>query len=112
MKSLIGLNSLVGRRRNGPRLPEVVTVPGGSFDRVIEEHLELQRRNRSLELSMPISRYRDDVVAERTDSSLASRGVATEILELDPPTETLVRRQTPAWDDPDSWWNVDETGGS
>jgi hypothetical protein len=103
MKSLIGLNSLVGRRRNGPRLPEVVTVPGGSFDRVIEEHLELQRRNRSLELSMPISRYRDDVVAEHTDSSLASRGVATEI---------LVRRQTPAWDDPDSWWNVDETGGS
>jgi hypothetical protein len=110
MKSFIGLNSLVGRRRNGPRLHELLAVQEGSFDRVIEEHLELQRRNRSLELSMPISRYRDDVVAERTDSSLASRGVATETLELDPPTETLVRRRTPAWDDPDSWWNVDETG--
>ena len=87
-------------------------MQGDSFDRVIEEHLELQRRNRSLELSMPLSRYRDDVVAERTDSSLASRGVMTEILERDPPTETLVRRRTPAWDDPDSWWNVHETSGT
>ena len=97
----------MGAGRNGPRLHEVLVVQGGSFDRVIAEHLELQRRNRSLEQSMPISRYRDDIVAERTDSSLASRGVATAILELDPPTETLVRRRAPAWDDPDSWWNVD-----
>ena len=82
----------------------------GSFDRVIAEHLELQRRNSTLERSMPLAQYRDSIEAERTDLALASRGAGTEILELDPPTETLVRRRTPAWDDPDSWWNVDETG--
>jgi hypothetical protein len=81
-------------------------VQKGSFEQVIAQHLELQRRNSSLEPSMPISRYRDTVEAERNDAALASRGVATEILELDPPTETLVERHTPPWDDPDSWWNV------
>ncbi len=86
-----------------------VTVQQGSFDRVIEEHLELQRRNRSLELSMPISQYRDSIEAERTDVALASRGAATEILAVDPPTETLIKAGTPPWEDPDSWWNVDET---
>jgi hypothetical protein len=84
-------------------------VHEGSFDRVIAEHLELQRRNSGLERSMPIARYRDSVEAERTDVALASRAAATEILDLDPPTETLVRPQAaPPWDDPDSWWNVDE----
>lgn len=78
----------------------------GSFDQVIAEHLELQRRNSSLERSMPLAQYRDSIVAERTDLALASRGVATEILELDPPTETLTARGIPPWDDPDSWWNV------
>jgi hypothetical protein len=86
-----------------------VTVHEGSFDRVIAEHLALQTRNRSLERSMPLSRYRESVETERTDQSLASRGIATEILEVDPPTETLVRRGTPPWDDPDSWWNVGES---
>lgn len=82
----------------------------GSFDRVIEEHLELQRRNRGLESSMPLSHYRDRVDAERTDLALASRGVGTEILELDPPTETLVKPGAPPWDDPESWWSVGEAG--
>jgi hypothetical protein len=83
-------------------------VQKGSFDHVIAEHLELQRRNRALEQAMPIARYRESVVAESTDVALASRGVAVDILELDPPTETLVSKRTPPWDDPDSWWNVDE----
>jgi hypothetical protein len=88
-------------------------VQPGSFDRVIAEHLELQRRNSGLELSMPISRYRDSIDAERADLSLASRGVATEILEVDPPTEPLIRQAEPPWDDPDSWWNVaDEVSSS
>lgn len=89
-------------------MPEVAIVQEGSFHRAIEEHLELQRRNSSLERSLPISGYRERVETERTDLSLASRGVATEILDADPPTETLVRRETPPWDDPESWWNVDE----
>ena len=80
----------------------------GSFDRIIEEHLELQRRNQSLEQVMPLSRYRDSVEADRADVSLASRGVATEILELDPPTETLVQQRIPPWDDPESWWGDGE----
>jgi hypothetical protein len=84
-------------------------VAHGSFDRVIEEHLELQRRNRGLEPAMPLSSYRDRVEAERTDASLASRGVATEILELDPPTETLQQRMPP-WEDPESWWSDGEPG--
>ena len=83
----------------------------GSFDRVIEEHLQLQRRNRSLEKLMPISGYRDSVDAERTDLALASRGVATEILEVDPPTVTIVQQRTPPWDDPESWWNVGDGWG-
>lgn len=80
----------------------------GSFDRVIEEHLQLQRRNRSLEQSMPISRYRESIEAERADVALGSRAVATEVLDADPPTETLVGRRTPPWDDPESWWSVDD----
>ena len=83
-------------------------MASGSFDRVIAEHLELQRRNRALEQAMPLSRYRDSVEAERTDVALASRGVATEILELDPPTETLVQQRMPPWDDPESWWSDGE----
>ncbi len=102
-----------GTRRRCPK-SRVVTeskegsVQQASFNRVIEEHLELQRRNRSLELSMPISQYRDSVEVERTDLALASRGAATEILEVDPPTETLLKPGTPPWEDPDSWWNADE----
>ena len=86
-------------------------VQEGSFDRVIAEHLELQRRNRSLEHRMPLSDYRAGVEAERADLALASRGVATQILDVDPPTETIVVHRAPPWDDPESWWNVDETGG-
>jgi hypothetical protein len=59
---------------------------------------------------MPLARYRDSVDAERDDTALASRGVAVEILDVDPPTETLVANRMPPWDDPESWWNVAETG--
>jgi hypothetical protein len=83
-------------------------VQDGSFDRVIEEHLQLQRRNRSLEQSMPISRYRESIEDERDDVAPASRAVATEVLDVDPPTETLVGHRMPPWDDPESWWNVDD----
>lgn len=90
-------------------LPELASVQPGSFDRVIAEHLELQRRNSGLERSMPLALYRESVEAERTDVAVASRAVATEILDVDPPTETIVRLQAPPWDDPDSWWNVDDS---
>lgn len=80
----------------------------GSFDRVIEEHLQLQRRNRSLEPSMPLSRYRESIEAERADVAPAGGAVATEVLDVDPPTETLVGHRTPPWDDPESWWSVDD----
>jgi hypothetical protein len=83
-----------------------VPVYVGSFSREIEAHLELQMRNSGLEASLPIAAYRDTVAAEINDVALASRGVAAEIPEADPPTQTTVGGAP--WDDGDSWWNVRE----
>jgi hypothetical protein len=81
----------------------------GSFSLVIEEHLELKGRNSRLEGAMPISGYLEIVAADAAEVALGSRSVAADSADDDPPTETLVRGiQT--WDDPDSWWNVSESG--
>jgi hypothetical protein len=76
----------------------------GSFRREIEAHVELQRRNRRLEATMPISEYRETVAAEQTDSAVASRSVAAELPDTDPAAP--VSTEGAPWDDPDSWWNV------
>jgi hypothetical protein len=89
------------------RLVKVEEVPvQGSFGLVIEEHLELKRRNSGLEGAMPISGYLEIVAA---DVPLGSRSVAADSAGHDLPTETLVRG-TRTWDDADSWWNVSESG--
>lgn len=80
------------------------------FSRAIEEHLELKLRNGRLERAMPIAAYIETVVAEVTDDATASRAVAADIAEEDPPTETLVRRRRELWVDPDSWWDAGESG--
>ena len=76
----------------------------GSFRREIEAHVELQRRNSRLEATMPISRYRETIAAERTDTSLASRSVAAG--NPAPGSAAEVSAEGAPWDDPDSWWNV------
>ena len=81
----------------------------GSFSLVIEEHLELKRRNSRLEGAMPISGYLEIVAAEAAEVVLGSRSVAADSGDHDPPTETLVRTSQ-IWDDQDSWWNVGESG--
>ena len=84
-------------------------VEKSSFSRAIEEHLELKLRNGRLEGAMPIAGYVETVVAEAADDATASRAVAADIAEEDPPTETLVRRRE-LWVDPDSWWDAGESG--
>ena len=81
----------------------------GSFSLVIEEHLELKRRNSRLEGAMPISGYLEIVAAEAAEVVLGSRSVAADSADHDPPTESLVRG-TQTWGDHDSWWNVSESG--
>jgi hypothetical protein len=77
------------------------------FSLVIEEHLELKRRNSRLEGAMPISGYLEIVAADAAELALGSRSVAADSGDHDPPTETLVRGAR-TWDEPDSWWNVSE----
>ena len=83
----------------------------GSFSREIEAHRDLQRRNSRLEASMPIARYRDSIAAAFADDAVASRASTAELLESDPPTQTLGMTVGAPWDDPDSWWNVREPLG-
>jgi hypothetical protein len=71
----------------------------GSFGGVIEAHLELQRRNRRLERTMPIERYRGVV-----EQALVSREPRTR--SGDVAVDAVVGAAP--WDDPDSWWNVHE----
>jgi len=71
----------------------------GSFSRVIEAHLELQRRNSRLERSMPIAHYREGPEPAAADADQAPSAASE-----DPPGESA-GFETP-WDDPDSWWNV------
>jgi hypothetical protein len=60
-----------------------------SFDQVITEHLTLSERNKRLERTMPLDRYR-----EQCESGPASG-------DEEPPTEV-----NPAPRDPDSWWET------
>jgi hypothetical protein len=73
----------------------------GSFSRVIEAHLELQRRNSRLERSMPIARYRESLEPAAADPDADQAPSAA----LDDPRGEAAGLATP-WDDPDSWWNV------
>ena len=85
-----------------------LNVAGASLAREIEAHRELQRQNSALEPSMPIARYRESIAAAFSDDAVASRAVATELLDVDPPTLSLQVPAAAPQDDPDSWWNVRE----
>jgi hypothetical protein len=64
-----------------------------SFDRVISEHLALCERNRRLEHSMPLDRYR-----EQADDG--------PVPKADPETETVVNAGKEHWLDPESFWDT------
>jgi hypothetical protein len=72
-----------------------------SFDRVISEHLALCERNRRLERTMPLDRYREpDHDAPMTR---ASPGTPP---NDEPETETVVNAGKEHWLDPESFWDT------
>jgi hypothetical protein len=71
-----------------------------SFDRVITEHLTLSERNRGLERTMPLDRYREQCGGEIANDPLPRRPPPPGNEE--PPTE--VNAAPPG--DPDSWWDT------
>jgi hypothetical protein len=63
-----------------------------SFDQVITEHLTLSERNKRLERTMPLDRYREQP------------GEAGPADEEDPPTAANAAPR----DDPPSWWETED----
>jgi hypothetical protein len=63
-----------------------------SFDQVITEHLTLSERNKRLEQTMPLDRYREE------SGEAASPG------EEEPPTAA----NAVAREDPPSWWETED----
>jgi hypothetical protein len=75
-------------------------MSGTSFDRVIAEHLRLSERNKRLEETMPLERYREQPAggsAEDRSSLDADASGATG-------PSIAVGREPPV--DPDSWWET------
>jgi hypothetical protein len=66
-----------------------------SFDRVITEHLTLAERNRRLERTMPLDRYRERHEQGSTDGP--------SVRQDEPSTEV---NAAPLRRDPDSWWDT------
>jgi hypothetical protein len=62
------------------------------FDQVITEHLTLSERNKRLERTMPLDRYREQGGDEIADTGLSR--------EAEPPAAPRA--------DPDSWWETDD----
>jgi hypothetical protein len=73
-----------------------------SFDRVITEHLALSERNRRLERSMPLERYRDQCGGAIVESS--PFGVVEPSGEEEPPTQVTAAPR----DEPASWWETED----
>ena len=71
-----------------------------SFDRVISEHLALCERNRRLESSMPLDRYREHV----NSGSVTTASPSTP--KDEPETETVVKAGKEHWLNPDSFWDT------
>jgi hypothetical protein len=66
-----------------------------SFDQVITEHLTLSERNKRLERTMPLDRYREQGAGGAAESAPPFEAEAP---STEPPA-------TPR-DDPDSWWDT------
>ena len=59
---------------------------------------------------MPIAGYLETVAGEFADVATASRAVAAEPPENDPPTQRIQRAAL--WNDPNSWWDTHEPGAA
>jgi hypothetical protein len=66
-----------------------------SFDQVITEHLTLSERNKRLERTMPLDRYREE----------GAGGVAEEA-PPSPAEEPSTAVPAAPREDPDSWWDT------
>jgi hypothetical protein len=66
-----------------------------SFDQVITEHLTLSERNKRLERTMPLDRYREQGASRITDDGPPSR-------DAEPVAEMNAAPRA----DPDSWWET------
>lgn len=71
-----------------------------SFDRVIAEHLSLSERNKRLERTMPLDRYREQGGDEGADEPLSRQ--AESPAEEEPSTHVNVVPRA----DPASWWET------
>jgi hypothetical protein len=72
------------------------------FDQVITEHLTLSERNKRLERTMPLDRYREQYGGATVDAPLTR--------QAEPPADaepsTAVNAVPRA--DPDSWWETED----
>jgi hypothetical protein len=72
------------------------------FDQVITEHLTLSERNKRLERTMPLDRYRDQYGDGIADTPLSRE--AEPPAEAEPSTEVNAVPRA----DPDSWWETED----
>jgi len=71
------------------------------FDQVITEHLTLSERNKRLERTMPLDRYREEYGDGIADAPLSRE--AEPAGEDEPSTELSA---APPHADPESWWET------
>lgn len=72
------------------------------FDQVITEHLTLSERNKRLEKTMPLERYREQGGDDVADAPLSRQAAPPE--EAEPSAEINAVPRA----DPDSWWETDD----
>ena len=74
------------------------------FDDVINEHLELQRRNAQLEPTLPIERYRTD--STHPNEPLLNHAAASQTPEDSPPSQLAAQADRTPDTDASRFWDV------
>jgi hypothetical protein len=73
-----------------------------SFDQVITEHLTLSERNKRLDRTMPLERYREQREDELEDQPPSPHAEPSGEAELSSAANAAPRA------DPDSWWETED----
>lgn len=73
-----------------------------SFDQVITAHLALSERNKRLERTMPLDRYREPYGGTSSDDPLSRQAEAP--ANEEPSTRVNAAPRA----DPDSWWDTED----
>jgi hypothetical protein len=73
-----------------------------SFDQVITEHLTLSRRNKRLERTMPLDRYREQREGASADEPLVREAESPG--DEEPATQPNASLRA----DPESWWETED----